>query len=265
MKIDNLHSFLHQFFSISGCKVSEPEANELVVQLTKELDITLMNRPFYWHYMDKIGQQGTPMSLQLSTGGSQIDPKKEWIHYGSPRLHQIFQYIQSQAEITLLYEALNIKEKTALFPWLVANLKIEYIGKQKKEEIHSIGLHLINGTMINHMMTILENVDLKEIVSDYSYTITPIITPSSGFQRIFNYLEQELAKKDYSWASQAMKALEEELNLLEHFFSDQENDRELYDNEVVRLKERLEPRIKMNIINAGIFYLSEQTMSKILY
>ncbi|SER16482.1 protein YqhG of unknown function [Gracilibacillus ureilyticus] len=265
MKIENLHQFLYQFFQSTGCQLSEPAENELLIQLTKDLDIALMNRPFYWHYMDKIGQQGNPMSLHLYTGESQNDPGKEWIHYGSPRLHQIFQYIQSHAKVTVLYEKLNSQEKTALYPWLVVNLKVEYIGKQKKEEIHSFGLQLINGTMISNMMTLLQDTDLGEIVSDYTYTITPLISPSSGFQRIFRYLEDGLAKMDQSWVTQAKKALDEELSLLEHFFSDKESDEELYQNEIMRLKERLEPKINMHIINAGLFYLSDQVMNKILH
>ncbi|KAB8128451.1 hypothetical protein F9U64_16090 [Gracilibacillus oryzae] len=264
MRIDNLYFFLDQFFTDNGCHVTKPEENELVVQLTRELDIALMNRPFYWHYMDKIGQQGMPMSLHLHTGESHNDPKKEWIHYGSPRLQQIFHYIQTHAKTTVLYEEIQTEQKTALYPWLIVNLKIDYIGKQKKEEVNSLGLHLINGTILNQMMEILQKIDFKEKVSDYSYTITPIITPSSGFHRIFRYSEQELLKKDHTWAIQSKEALEEELNLLRHFFQDQDADEDLFHNEAVRLKERFEPRININIINAGIFYISEKSINQLL-
>ena len=42
----------------------------MTVQLTIELDKELMNRPFYWHYLEKTGGVPNPMKLTFIT-----DPK----------------------------------------------------------------------------------------------------------------------------------------------------------------------------------------------
>ena len=63
----------------------------LTVQLTIELDKELMNRPFYWHYLEKTGGVPNPDRLTFITD-SQNAPtniKGETIHFGSPRLHQM--------------------------------------------------------------------------------------------------------------------------------------------------------------------------------
>ncbi|WP_054859297.1 YqhG family protein [Gracilibacillus sp. JCM 18860] len=264
MKLTNLHQFLYDFFTIQDCAIREETEHTLEVQLTRELDQALMNRPFYWHYMDKMGQQGVPMSLSLNTSPEKLDDQKEWIHFGSPRLQQIFSYIQDKARITLLYEQTDGEMKTSLLPWLVVNVKMEYFGKQKKDHIQSIGLQLINGTMLTNMMLKLDSLPLQRVMSDYSYTISPLIKPSSGFYRIFQYFEEKLSNEDMYWASDAQKALEDERKLLEHFFSKNDDLSDLYEQELYRVKERLEPKISLKVINAGLFYLSENTNASII-
>ncbi|ENH97452.1 hypothetical protein J416_05548 [Gracilibacillus halophilus YIM-C55.5] len=65
MEITNLFHFLKDFFEHQECHVSISDQHALSVQLTRELDEALMNRPFYWHYMDKIGRKGDPMTLEF--------------------------------------------------------------------------------------------------------------------------------------------------------------------------------------------------------
>lgn len=66
------------------------------------------------------------------------------------------------------------------------------------------------------------------------------------------------------WASDAQKALEDERKLLEHFFSKNDDLSDLYEQELYRVKERLEPKISLKVINAGLFYLSENTNASII-
>src|SRR5690625_5833110 len=88
--ISDLHLFLHRFFELHECEVQESNDGLLSVQLTRELDEALMNRPFYWHYMDKLNQQGEPSTLQLDINKKQKDSKREWIHFGSHRWSKFF-------------------------------------------------------------------------------------------------------------------------------------------------------------------------------
>lgn len=89
MAIRNLDHFLHDYFSAHHCTISSDNDGVLRVKLTEEMDRALMNRPFYWHYIKKMGHPGDPMTLTLITNHSKRDNKGEWIHFGSPRLQQI--------------------------------------------------------------------------------------------------------------------------------------------------------------------------------
>ncbi|SFL82547.1 protein YqhG of unknown function [Gracilibacillus orientalis] len=262
--ITNLHNFLHQYFTIHDCEVLTENQTEMTIRLNRELDQVLMNRPFYWHYMDKIGRQGEPMSLYLDTSTENKDNNREWIHFGSPRLQQIFHHIKTNARFTILYEETDGDTKTALHPWLVTNIMVHYCGKQKKESVHSIGVQLINGVMKTDMMNHMDGLSMDRRMSDYSFTISPIIKPVSGFRRIFHYLENELLEEDMGWVKQSTDALNEEIQLLDYFFHQQEENKEILEKEQERLTERLQPRIEIEIINAGLFYLTEEASQLII-
>ncbi|UOQ85992.1 YqhG family protein [Gracilibacillus salinarum] len=261
--ISNLHSFLTEYFVLHDCEIIQENQTELEVKLTRELDQVLMNRPFYWHYMDKLGRDGDPMSIQLDTSLEKKENQKEWIHYGSPRLHQIFQHIQQNARFTILYEETNGQSKTSLMPWLIVNVMIHYCGKQKREAIYSIGVHLINGAIQTNMMERVDHLSFSRQMTDYSYTISPIIKPVSGFRRAYQYVENHLFIEDFHWVEEAKKTLQEELELLEYFYQQKDNV-ELLTKERERLSERLEPKINLEVINAGLFYLTEQTSNQVI-
>jgi len=59
-----IHEFLVRFFQANGCELIANEDGWLTVQLTVDLDKELMNRPFYWHYLEKTG--GTPNPAKLT-------------------------------------------------------------------------------------------------------------------------------------------------------------------------------------------------------
>lgn len=258
--IKDLHGFLHDFFQMHDCDILESNDGLLSVQLTRELDEALMNRPFYWHYMDKMNQAGEPYSLHLDVNEKQQGENREWIHFGSPRLQQIFRFIDHKAKYTVLYEKRDTQVQEPLYPWLIANLKVNYFGLQKKEKIFSIGLHLIHGGMLLQVMDRMQKLTFEQRMSDYTYTISPIIRPVSGFNRIFNYIENSLESENLSWVDKALQALEEEVALLQHFYY-QEDSKELFEQEKGNIQKRLSPYISIEVINAGVFYLSKETES----
>src|SRR5699024_4645748 len=256
MAIEDLNTFLNSYFTSHQCDVREDTEGILQVQLTEEMDKVLMNRPFYWHYIKQMGRVGEPMRLTLITDTDKMDEEGELIHFGSPRLQQIMNDLKSRERFTKLFEQVETSEQTALYPWLVVNMKISYQGKLKKDELLSIGLHLINGKMQLEMMETLKSYSLHTGISDYCYTISPIIKLHSGLKRIEMVIEDYIRKQPYDWALESERALYEEIELLDHFYEDQQDGDSNYKQKEIReLTERYEPRITMKIVNGGLFYL----------
>ncbi|GAB4073468.1 YqhG family protein [Barrientosiimonas marina] len=256
MAINDLHHFLTSYFSAHHCSLLYDDANMLTVQLTEKMDRALINRPFYWHYVKQMGFAGEPKQLTVITNPDKRDGKHEWIHYGSPRLQQITNHLLEHEKFTKLYERVNANQKTALYPWLITNIKISYQGKQKKDEIISIGLHLINGAMRLEMMEMLQERSMQNAISDYCYTISPMIKLQSGFRRIENVLISYIQDQDHDWAEASRQRMDEEMNLLRHFYQEEEQQQEM-NKEIGDIKKRYSPRISFDVVNGGIFYLTD--------
>ncbi|ASK63211.1 hypothetical protein CFK37_14165 [Virgibacillus phasianinus] len=261
MAIKNLNSFLHDYFSAQHCTILNNNDGLLQVKLTEEIDKALMNRPFYWHYMKKMGREGDTSTLTLITNPDKREEKGDWIHFGSPRLQQILRNLVENEKYTKLFQSSSSSTKSALYPWLVINIKISYHGKQNKDEILSLGLHLIKGLMYKDMMDLLQNVTLKPTIDDYCYTIAPIIRLESGFGRIVNVLDSYINNQTHNWAQESLQTLEEEVGLIKHFYTsstDEETNDDHMQREIDDMKQRYSPKVTYKVVNGGIFYLNDE-------
>jgi|SRR5690625_3782927 len=258
MAINDLNSFLYNYFTAHHCEVLSNRNGVLNIKLTEEMDKVLMNRPFYWHYIKKMGHPGEPMQLNLNTNPSNAENTSEWIHFGSPRLQQIINHLRTNEKYTKLFQSVNTVINTALYPWLVVNLKISYQGQHKRDELFSIGLNLVNGTMKVEMMDILRKFTLRPVISDYCYTISPLIKLKSGFKRIEAVIDQYIENQTHEWAQESFKLLDEELVLLEHFYeTETEEEQQQMEKEKKEITERYHPMVFYKVINGGLFYLED--------
>lgn len=263
MQQQEIHDFLIRYFQANDCEIKENTQGHLTVQLTIELDKELMNRPFYWHYLEKTGGIPNPMSLTFITNKEKAPEniRGETIHFGSPRLHQIFESTKKLASYIRLYENhRNGERQTPLLPWLCMNVKISYQCDRKRDIFKSIGLQLINGQMVENFHERLEQIQLTPKIPDYSFTLSPLVRPKSGMHRIENHLKSVIEADDHSWAEEARKRWDKDLRLLEHFYEDSEEDNESYQTEKLALQEQYEPKINISFINGGLFYLTENAI-----
>ncbi|MFZ3577890.1 YqhG family protein [Virgibacillus sp. DJP39] len=260
MAIENLNAFLYDYFDAHNCQILNNQNGVLQVKLTEEIDKVLMNRPFYWHYIKNMGREGDTATLNLITNPDKRDEKGEWIHFGSPRLQQILKSVVKNERYTKLFQSDNSGKKSALYPWLVVNIRISYQGKQNKDEIVSFGLHLIKGLMYKDMMEKLDSITLKPAIDDYCYTITPIIKMSSGFHRIEKVLDSYINNQTHDWADESLQTLNEETALVKHFYTssaDEEENNEHMEQEINDIRQRYSPKVSYSVINGGIFYLMD--------
>lgn len=258
-----IHDFLISYFQANDCKILENTPGHLTVQLTIELDKELMNRPFYWHYLEKTGGVPNPMKLTFITNqeAAAENIKGETIYFGSPRLHQIFESSKNLASYIRLYESHNhLDRQTPLLPWLCLNVKISYQCDRKRDIFKSIGLQLINGQMVEDFHDRLHQIQLTPKIPDYSFTLSPLVKPKSGMSRIESYLKSVIEEDDHSWAEDARKRWNQDLLLLNHFYEDVEEENESYETEKKALQEQYEPKINISFINGGLFYLTEKAI-----
>lgn len=250
----NTEDFLKRYFSANQCDIKQEQQAVLQVQLTKEMDLALMNRPFYWQYVEATGNTGQPMELSFILDESYSEQTGEFIHFGSPRLEKIFQNLRDTTKFVRLYETLQVDINTMLHPWLVTNVVIKYSGKQQKEELLSIGLNLINGNIHLNMMEQLKTLALEPMISNNCFTVSPIIKLKSGFTRIENLLYEHIQKMNHEWAVESISLLKDEIEMIKHFYVTE--DKAVMEAEIMTISNRLQPTICFEILNGGLFYLS---------
>ncbi|MFZ4452114.1 YqhG family protein [Salibacterium aidingense] len=262
MEDQTLQNYLCRYFQSNGAEILNQSANKIQVQLTEALDQELINRPFYWQYIKKTGAYGEPMTLTFWTDRDKEENEKgEHLHFGSPRLHQIFQSARQKGKWTLLYEnSRKNQHPSPLFPWLVVNVKYSFVSHQRKDYIASYGLQLIHGQFVEHMMDRLRSKKLHAMIPDHSFPMASLIQVQSGLLRIKRKVEQALASHSEEWAHKAERRMQEELSILEAYFRSSSYSEEEYEREKQAIISRYHPHIQVDIVNSGLFYLSQSAL-----
>ncbi|WP_096201227.1 YqhG family protein [Bacillus sp. FJAT-45350] len=262
MQQHQIHNYLERYFISNECQIIDNESGHLHVQLSIDMDKALMNRPFYWHYLEKTGGTPQPMKMTLITDPEKVseDKKGEIIHFGSPRLHQIFQSTKELGGVIRLYEDVpaNGQQSTPLQPWICINVKISYQCDRKKDVTLSLGLNLINGQIVPGFFEKLIEKNLTPKIPDFCFTLSPLITPKSGLIRLERIIETYIEEQDDDWAQAARERWDEDLQLLNRFYEEKEEKPESYYTEKEALKSQYEPKIIASIINGGMFYLQQK-------
>ncbi|WP_100373459.1 YqhG family protein [Bacillus sp. FJAT-45037] len=262
MQQQQIHDFLERYFTGNDSPIIENTATHLTVQLSVELDKLLMNRPFYWHYLEKTG--GTPQPMQVTfitdKANAPSDLRGEAIHYGSPRLHQLFSTTRTLGGFIRLYEHIlsPTNQSTPLQPWLSINAKVSFQCDRKKDVLLSLGLNLIHGQIVPSFYEYIQDKQLRSSIPDYCFTLTPLITPKSGMVRLQKMIKTYAENENPSWARDAIQRWDDDLALLEQFYEEHEEKPESYELEKAALREQYEPNIHVKIVNGGIFYLQQQ-------
>lgn len=253
MNQTEIFDFLETFFTEKKCEIIKCPNCDLHVRLSIEMDKLLMNRPFYWHYLESVG--GTPNLSELSFCKKRASEKpcvpscSESIHFGSPRLHKIFSIAKHLGSHTRQYEAVT----GALYPWICMNFTISYESNLQKSQVISIGLNLLNGVIVEDFYKKLSIIQLSPKITDMSYTLYPAILYKSGFVRIKNHVREKISAGDFSWATDAENRMQGSIRLLSQFY-DSEDDNDFIQEKEATIK-LFTPRVTVTAYSGGLFYL----------
>lgn len=251
MKQKDIYNYTKRFFLAKDCKVEENRQTEtLTVELTPELDEKLMNRIFYWYYMNKIGGNPEPLTITLE--------KDKDLYFGSPRLHQLFNLAIAEGQFIRFYETPghNLMKHEPLYPWLTMHVKVTYKCDLSYDRLLSIGIQLLNGMTITGFNDAILTREIQATIPDLCYTMMPLISPNSAIVRIEKLIQNQLSDEPFEWAELARQRWQEELNLLNKFDEDSSSN-DSVDNEKKALQELYEPKITVQTMQAGLVYLSD--------
>lgn len=253
-----VQQYLKTFFTENNCQLVHDTNHFLTVQLTIDMDKRIMNRPYYWQYIENTSGVPCPSQLTLITDQTKLkeNRKGELVHFGSPRLTQLFQVTQEMGSFIQMFEQVEQTEKRPILtPWLSVNYKVSYYCDRTKEIIHSLGINLINGTVMKNFHASLTDRKVASIMPSDAFLLPYIIKPLRGLERLDGLVDSFIEQDDHSWAEEAKKRWQRDIRVLEFFYEGVDEKPECYEVEKKALHEQYESKIKIEIINGGLFYL----------
>ena len=60
-----IHQLFTTFFKENNCQILNDHDHFINVQLTIEMDKKIMNRPFYWKYLESTGGEPNPAQVDI--------------------------------------------------------------------------------------------------------------------------------------------------------------------------------------------------------
>jgi hypothetical protein len=268
-----IRSFTERYLQYHDCHILESGPTHLVTQLSVQADKDLLNRPFYWMYVEKMNLEPTPARFCFIFDP---DPEKrpadlrgEYLFYGSPRLTQLLNSAQNHGKFVRLYQQPSGWDKYSYIskpftPWLSVNFHVSYICDQKKDRISYLGINLQSGEIREGFYQSILNLSWSVKLPAQRHITHPRLTIAEALGELEYYLQDQLQNEELSWADEAKERLDIELDQLEHFYPDETAmSEEMWKEKKQRQRETIwqyHPRIEVKIVNAGLFYMEQPTI-----
>lgn len=232
MNQQEVRSFIERYFAAFSAHILETHPHYLSVKLPVEVDKDIGNRPFYWSWVEKMNIPPQPMVLNLFFDPEQTpaDMRGEQIHFGAQRLQQIFQSTRKHGRFVCMYEehserstvrALSGKRRsTPLTPWLGINVKVSFICDKKKDLLLYLGVNLHQPRVVHDFYPFLQQLRLQPTIPAYHHTLERTISLEQACDLLEQEVQQVVARNDSSWAKEARDRLQEELEILEAYYTE---------------------------------------------
>lgn len=261
-------AFVRRYIAAMGGEILEEAPSYVRVRLTPDMDKDLMNRPFYWSYMEQFGLEPVPAVLTLVFDPDRPPPdgRGEPIAFGSLRLTQIFRSAQKRGRFVRLYEAptegqggsSDRPEAVRLVPHLAVNYRVSFLCDRKKERLLPIGVNLETGHVVEGFYPRIAARPFTPVMPPGAVLAPCRLTLEAAVARAEAAVAAAVAAEDDSWARDALARLAEEQALLRAYYG--ETPTEEQRGELAQRLEELEalftPRIAVDVVNAGLFFLS---------
>ncbi|ANS73897.1 hypothetical protein AWM70_04345 [Paenibacillus yonginensis] len=300
MTAKEIRNYVRAYLEATECEIREESAYHVTVKLSPQADRELTNRPYYWAYVDRCGVEPETMSYTFVFDPEQYDSitpaaapevdsvmsrhfgavrplpilgpgriQREDLSFGSPRLQQLFEAAKRGGSFIYVFEDPGQLQRRTLLPaayepWLAVCFKAEFACDMKREELHYYGISLTSGTVDTRFGDRVSRLPLQSRLPENISIIPTSLSLKEGKIRLEQQLEAYLRQLDDSWAAEARARLEEELNILDSYYShllEDENEetrlgaKQQYEARREEIRWQFEPRIQVSAVNCGIFHL----------
>jgi hypothetical protein len=279
MNTTDVRDYVLRYLQAHQSHIIERSPGHVQVKLPPEVDKDLTNRTYYWSFVEKTGVEPETITMTMIFDPDRIPDgtKGEEVRYGSQRLNQIFQSVHKRGRFVRMFQersapTASLRDSTPYFPWLGINYKIEYMCDKKRDVLISVGVNLCTGEQSEGFYGAIKQIALTPRLPNNTHIIRPVMELNEAIHMVEKTIENKLATENYNWADEAKERLQEEIEIIEAYYtgreSNEENENESEEENKPRdwkieREQRIQetqwqfnPRIRISTINAGIFYLA---------
>lgn len=337
MNQQEIERFVMRYLDTTGCHIAEKGAGHVTVRLSPEADKDLMNRSYYWGFVERTGAPPEPMSftfifdpeaaeagasprtqahavgtgapaaasrsatsvgsstagtdneaaapagdsilgryfgISLPAGGMGAGPGRipsDTMTFGSRRLEQLFGVVCSRGRYVRLFEepdpaALNPYASPGYSTWLCVNYKLEFVCDMKRDEMHSLGIQLTTGRIVDGFYSRLQKRRLTPQIPATIHLRPTALTLEKAAAALDNQIETLVRGYDHTWADEAWMRLKEEWSRIDRYYGEllqtaepgkKAEIEEQYRSREQEIDWQYRPRILVSVTNCGLFHLSE--------
>lgn len=236
--------FCQQYFNSVGAELQYHDDDYLEYKLPQDVDKEMTERPYYWIWVEKTGQEPKPSIMRLAFSDVAearenkrirdaaieeagpyltdlqkqyfVAPKSEFVTLGSFRLDKIYASLDNRGKFASVMPA-NAYANTPLVPWLVVNLRVSYCSDITEQQLLSYGICLQNGQRIQNFYDMIRNIAMKPM--------NPSVVASrmkldirEAIAELKSNLEMQMNGQPHRWALDAKNRLKRDIEQLNTYY-----------------------------------------------
>lgn len=285
MKQEQIQQFVSRYLEASGCQVIEKNPGFITVKLSPQADRDLVNRPYYWNFVERTGAVPETMTLQLyfdlqklnedvnfaAAARNPLRIPRDPVIFGSRRLEQMFAAAKMKGRCVQLFEepesGRSLRASRAYSSWLAVNFKVEFLCDLKRDELYSLAVQLNSGKIAENFHRFLLALNLTPRLPTNVHLKRQTVTFEQAANLLEEYLLTRMKGMNHRWADDAHSRWRDEQARIDEFYGEllkqAEADKQpeieaQYQNRIAETEWQHRPRIQVSVINCGLFHLQSE-------
>lgn len=217
---DYLEDFCRRYFTGVGATIMESPAGTLCVELPREVDKELTDRPFFWMWAEAMNENPPNTVLYLTfTDDASIThvpdgAKVERMTPGCYRMLRIMTSAKSHGAFASAYEMAPV-----VTPYAILTVKISYISDRRKDVLEAFAVDLRDYRITANVMPDLMARRLHDD-RPLGAKILPVpVDFDQVFQLVMDCVRTRVEESDHAWAREATRRLQSELADLDAYYA----------------------------------------------
>jgi hypothetical protein len=287
MDAAQVEAFVMQYLEATHCRIIEKGTAYVTVKLSPQADKELTQRSYYWGFVERTGVEpetltyclvfdmlnnGIPAPVAAAGREAWSAATRVQQHettFGSRRLEQIFQTVRNKGRWIHLFEEPASKRLKGVPPqgystWLGLNYKVELLCDMKRSEMHSFGISLTTGEIVEGFHETLQSKKLSPRLPLNVHLLPKQMTLERAAALTEHRLEAKIKRYDHRWAVEARERLKVEQNRMDDYYlglltAIEEDKKSEVEAQYLKRQQEIDwqysPRIEASAINCGLFHL----------